>query len=158
MRRVITRSILNICFAFVSFLFITNSTAAQTEIVDTNNPEWLSYFQNDSIEIDYYYSNCNLASEGMFKEEVYLKFTNLTTQSVTISWDLVLKYGTKCFNCNLDNSEMHHSLTLNPQSSIEGSCNSVSDNALKIFSKYLDLENKLVLTEFEIKNLTTRLF
>ncbi|MES2588990.1 MAG: hypothetical protein V4622_08420 [Bacteroidota bacterium] len=128
-----------------------SQTQASSKI---KSKEWQSLFNNDLVNINYRYSECNLIQDAINKEEYYLQIQNLSNETLTLSWDLELIYGDKCFNCYGENDELKFELTLNPNESIEGSCGERNQYKLNIFSKFLDGKSQAKLSDFNIKNLT----
>lgn len=121
--------------------------------------EWTTFFENEFVRIDYKYGDCHIPEQGLHQERVYLQFTNKTSGALALSWQLQLKYGERCYNCNGINSELQFDLKLNPNETVAGGCELKADNKLIIFSKHLDFESatpplsSFLLKELEYKKL-----
>ena len=133
-------------------------TLLSTTLSASNPTDWESYFENDSIKIEFDYQNCEYI-EQFNSEFVIFKITNYTNQILTIEWEEQLWYDENCINCETDNNESRKQITIPANSTLEGRCN--ENNSLRIFSKFtLDLDkmpgvNKInALTKFELTNLT----
>lgn len=133
-------------------LLINSSSLAQDTLLHRAT-DWEPFFENASLRIDYKYANCDIDSQGIHREQVYLQFANKTDESVVINWDMELHYGDKCFNCESDNPEMKCSIDLAPNQVISGSCKEVNTPYLVLFSRHLDFESPMVLTQFKLNNL-----
>ena len=138
-----------IFIAFLS-LFSTNSMGENPE-------EWLTYFENDTVKIEFTYQNCEY-TEQFNSEFVIFKISNLTNTLLTLEWNAQLWYDGNCINCETDNYETRKQITIGATSDSEGKCN--INSSLRIFSKFTEkLEdmpgiNKInALTKFELTNL-----
>ena len=133
-------------------------TLISTTLSASNPADWETYFENDSIKIEFAYQNCEYL-EQFNSEFVIFKITNYTSQNLTIEWEEQLWYDENCMNCETNNSENRKQITILSTTSSEGKCN--INNDLRIFSKFTEkLEdmpgvNKInALSKFELKNLT----
>jgi hypothetical protein len=132
-------------------------TLLSTTLSASNPADWETYFENDSIKIEFAYQNCEYI-EQFNSEFVIFKTTNYTNQILTIEWEEQLWYDENCVNCETNNPENRRQITILASSSSEGECN--INNNLRIFSKFTEkLEympgiNKInALTKFELTNL-----
>jgi len=130
---------------------ISNSLSA------SNPADWETYFENDSIKIEFVYQNCEYI-EQFNSEYVIFKITNYTNNNLTIKWQDQLWYDENCINCETNNSENRRQILILAATSSEGKCN--INNDLRIFSKFTsrieDMPgiNKInALTKFELTNL-----
>jgi len=128
-----------------------------TTLSASNPTEWETYFENDSVKIEFTYQNCEY-TEQFNSEFVIFKISNYTNQNLSIEWEDQLWYDENCINCETDNNESHKQVTIPATISSVGKCN--INNDLRIFSKFtLDLDempgvNKInALTKFELTNL-----
>lgn len=137
-------------------LFFMNSLFSQVEVNTSNGTDWKIYYKDSTVQIEYRFDNCNLKYDGINKDEAYLKIQNLKNEKVEISWELVLNYGNKCYNCNRENDELKFNTVLLPNQILEGKCEETNPFQLKIFSKFLNGESETKLKKFEIKYLTTK--
>ncbi len=139
----------------ITLVFIT---LISTTLSASNPADWETYFENDSIKIEFAYQNCEYI-EHFNSEFVIFKTTNYTNQTLTIDWEEQLWYDENCMNCETINSENRKQITILATTSSEGKCN--INNDLRIFSKFTEKRedmpgvNKInALTKFELKNLT----
>ena len=124
--------------------------------VDRNsqNPiDWITYCDNEEMVIDYKFVQCD-PSIGYDNESILLKFKNKTTQTIQISWNKNLYYDGVCKTCDYPD-EYYYEIQLQPFEEVEGNCSISSNNRLKIFSKFVDLNytKGLKLTAFELVKL-----
>ena len=132
-------------------------TLVSTTLSASNPADWDTYFENNSIKIEFAYQNCEYI-EQFNSEYVIFKITNYTNKNLTIKWEYQLWYDENCVNCETNNPENRRQITILASSSSEGECN--INNNLRIFSKFTEkLEympgiNKInALTKFELTNL-----
>ena len=132
-------------------------TLISTTLSASNPADWETYFENDSIKVEFAYQNCEY-TEQFNSEFLIFKTSNFTNQILTIEWEEQLWYDENCINCETDNNENRKQITLLPNLTLEGKCN--ENNSLRIFSKFtLDLDkmpgvDKInALTKFELTNL-----
>ena len=132
-------------------------TLLSTTLSASNPTDWETYFENDSIKIEFAYQNCEYI-EQFNSEYVIFKITNYTNKNLTIQWENQLWYDENCVNCETNNPENRRQITILASSSSEGQCN--INNNLRIFSKftskleYMPGINKInALTKFELTNL-----
>ena len=136
----------------LAFITLISSTLSAS-----NPADWDTYFENNSIKIEFAYQNCEYI-EQFNSEYVIFKITNYTNKNLTIQWEDQLWYDENCINCETNNAENRKQITILASSSSEGKCN--INNNLRIFSKFTSkLEdmpgvNKInALTKFELTNL-----
>ena len=141
-------------FYLTTLAFIT---LISTTLSASNPADWETYFENDSIKIEFTYQNCEYI-EQFNSEYVIFRITNHTNNNLTIQWEGQLWYDENCINCETNNTENRRQITVLASSSSEGKCN--INNDLRIFSKFTSkLEdmpgiNKInALTKFELTNL-----
>lgn len=146
---------------FVGFLFTSNaqeeSTLQVTNTVDTkvNHPSnWQTYFSNSDLKIEYKFVDCDPAM-GYDKEVVMLKFTNLSSDELNISWNLESHMNGNCTMCNYPD-EYFNTLSLSPNEIIEGSCDIYSEMKFRLFSKFIDANHSSgpQMTAFKLNNLS----
>lgn len=123
-------------------VFCFSSAQAQTE--------WTSYYKDKLVNIDYRHADCNRPEDGMYKEEIFLRFTNLTTQTVTVTYQRALAYNDN--ELTVPAAENTFSLTLAPGETLEGKCGQ-KDKRFFIFVKMLDNTSKSILTDFKLLNI-----
>jgi hypothetical protein len=139
----------------VFMLTITQKTIAQQElpskIFKTSN--WTAYIEQDGIQLFYKFEECNIPSEGFYREMVLLKLVNKNQEPKQVSWDIVLWYKDNCVNCDLSNIEQNRSITIAANSEMEATCALEEGQTLKMFSKFLNYKfDDWELTHFELRN------
>lgn len=112
-----------------------------------NSQNWEVINETSDYKIEKKTVECNDDYNGIYKEFVFLKFSNLTQDQLTINYRLELYYDDVCRSCN-NSAENNSVLVLEPSSSVEGSCDS-RDRRVKIFSKFLNY-SKAELTDFNV--------
>jgi len=139
-------------------IFIAIISLMSIPLSATNPADWETYFENDTVKIEYTYQNCEYL-EQFNSEFVILRITNNTTQDITIEWQEQLWLDDNCINCELYNPEFRKEIKISANHTTSGDCK-ISNN-LRIFSKFTEkLEdmpgvNRIVaLSKFELKNLT----
>ena len=128
-----------------------------TTLSASNPTEWETYFENDSVKIEFTYKNCEY-TEQFNSEFVIFKISNLTHTPFTIEWNQQLWYNDICSNCEQESTEFRTNQIIKPQEILQGNCGPY--NQLRIFVKFTEeLENmpgvnKInALTKFELTNL-----
>ncbi len=130
-------------FSLFLLSFFTTGAFAQSD-------DWQVLTQKDGVEIKYKYSDCDL-ERGFDQEWVLLQFNNTTATKKTLIWDLELYFNNDCKTCGSD--EYHLVQELKPNESMEGICSVNTNTNLRIFSKFLNRENRTELTDFKLANL-----
>ena len=127
----------------VFFLLVPNNSVAQNTIITpsidiqkTDNSEWLPYFENNGLKIEFKYSECD-PKIGFDNQSILLKFTNSSEYKAGISWQMHKYYDGVCNSCNYP-EEYLYEIVLDSNSSLEGDCSIESIYQLKIFSKFID--------------------
>ncbi len=114
----------------------------------TKSKDWTLHKESGGIQIFYKYTDCNIPSEGFYREMVLLKFVNTTQTPLKIKWQREAWYNGKCSSCGLD--EYKFELELPAGETIAGECDIRTPSKLKIFSKFLDLKSNTSLDKFNI--------
>ncbi|OPZ98962.1 MAG: hypothetical protein BWY70_01100 [Bacteroidetes bacterium ADurb.Bin408] len=127
------------------FLFITFPLLISAQ---TKSKDWTLHKETGGIQIFYKYSDCNIPSEGYYREMVLLKFVNTTQTPLKIKWQREAWYNGKCSSCDLD--EYKFELELPAGETVTGECDIRTPSKLKIFSKFLDLKSNTSLDKFNI--------
>jgi hypothetical protein len=135
-------------FIALSFLFICAFSFGQK---NADSKEWTLLQTVDGVKVEFRKGDCNIPSLASYTEQVYIRFTNTSDKLVTVVWTNDMTYGNRCYNCDGNNEEMNQSLKLSPNSSVEGKCEDDNDLRLRIFSKFLNMENPEPLNDFHIK-------
>jgi len=141
-------------FCFV-ILFATTSFTFDNQDLDPLHPEnWTSLISNDLVDINYRYEICDLPSEGMRNEYLYIQVINRVNEEVVVEWDSEYWYNGNCIGCDSEGSEHHQRLVLLPNETIEGSCANFRNQSLVILSKMLHIDSNTELTDFNINSLS----
>ena len=135
----------------LAFLFVFGFSFGQN-----SDKDWTKLQTKDGVTISYKKGECNLPADGSYTEEVYLKFTNTSDQLIYVDWAYDVTYGDRCYNCDGSNEEMKTRLKIAPNTSLQGECGDKNDLRLRIFSKFLDMDNPEPMKNFHIKNVEVR--
>jgi hypothetical protein len=118
---------------------------------------WTLLMEKSGIQVFYKYADCNDLKNGIFQEMVYLKIVNTTNLNVVLDWDLKTWINNECSNCTNNSKEHHFSIKVNAGDFKSGSCETRSEfRELAIFSRFLNMENKYLLTKFSLENFTVK--
>lgn len=137
---------------------MSHMTLAQNEpkksTIDFSATDWTSLIVQNKLLVDYKTIECN-PGIGYKKENVFLRFTNTSSETIKITWHALLDYSGVCKTCDYP-EEYSYELILKPNEVLEGDCSVNYDNRVVIFSKYLDerYTGKSQLTDFELGSLT----
>ena len=137
----------------LAFLFVFGFSFWQKA---SNDTDWTTLKTVNGVTISYKKGDCNLPAEGSYTEEVYLKFTNTTNELVFVDWSYDVIYGDRCYNCDGNVAEMSTTFKIEANSSRQGECGDKNDLRLRIFSKFLDMENPEPMKAFNVKNVVVR--
>ena len=147
--------LLPLVILFSSFLTCAQQTfQSDVVICDTisqSNPTvWTSCFENNSIRLEYMFTDCDPAA-GFDFEGVLIKVTNLTTVKLDVSWHKLLYYAGTCRTCDFP-EEYRFEFCIGPDESIEGDCSAQSGYNFKLFSKFIDQQYSKgdKLTQFQL--------
>ncbi len=129
-------------------LFIFSHSMAQQA-----TEEWTLHKEVSGIQVYAQTVDCIIESEGFYQEHVLLRFVNTTPMPQRISWQLEAWYSGPgyegdCVTC--DNDEYRFSLYLDAGETVTGSCDLHSPPNLKIFSKFLNYDTEVGLTDYNI--------
>jgi len=138
-------------------VFMSNFSMGNQTVKDSDQQKlkrvWTLYMEKDGIQVYSMYEDCNDKVNGIHQENVVLKFVNTTGKNLSVDWDLILWYSDKSINNDNSDKEYHFSIHLNAGETKAGSCkNRNKSKEMVIFSKFLNMENKSVLNEFELRN------
>jgi hypothetical protein len=122
--------------------------------IDLTSKDWVTLSTFSNLTIEFKSSDCN-PGIGYQKQNILLRFTNTSTETIKISWHALLEYSGVCKTCDYP-EEYSYELILKPTEVLEGDCSLNYDNRVVIFSKYLDerYTGKSQLTDFELGSLT----
>lgn len=112
---------------------------------------WKTYYKTKEVEIQYCEVDCHDDTNGVHQRKILLKITNRQNKKVEVYYTKELTFSNK----NVERPDVREfSVTLEPNATIEGSCNS-RDNRLFIFSKQLNFSST-ELKKFELKNISVK--
>ena len=127
---------------------------ASSNLSASNTNSWKTYFENDSVKIEFKYQNCEYI-EQFNSEFVILKITNYTNKDLNIEWISQLWYDKNCVNCETKNDENRKEIIISANTNSEGKCN--INNNLRLFSKFTEKIEDMpgvkkinILTNFEL--------
>lgn len=143
-------------FAFSSLLSISSALSAQNSsdvnYSDIEN-EWKLYQEKNGVQVYYKKAERNDEANGIFKEVILLKLVNTTNTKFEIQWKAENWYDGKCWNCDKDTKEQISSLVLDAGESQEGIAERDTEYPqLRIFSRFLNYDDKPELTKFRFVN------
>jgi len=152
----------NYLLSFVMLAFMTNISIGNQSVNNTEQQkvknEWKLLIEKNGVQVYYIYEDCHDIINGIHQENAVLKFVNTSDKNLTMDWDLKKWYNGSCANCDKNDAEHHFSIQLNGGETIKGSCETRNTKReLVIFSKFLNMENKSVLTKFELQNIVVKL-
>ena len=117
------------------------------------NEDWKVYFSNEQVEVSFKRVDCVRPDNGTDIQYIYLRFTNKTNHSLSLNYSKKLWYNNKCYNCSGENPEYSYQLQLEPGEIRQADCSGKKDKSLYIFAKMNNVENKSVLSRFEIADI-----
>lgn len=119
---------------------------------NTDVSSWTTYVETADFKIEYIKVDCD-PNSGMDFQGVLLRFTNLTSNQLDLSWHLDLDYDGTCRTCGFN--EYDRTLTLAPNQIKEGDCNVKTNRTLDLFVKFTDAAHSkgAELTSFTLNNL-----
>ena len=123
---------------------------------NTKNYEWKLYTEVAGIEIFYKYAECHNTEEGIHQELVLLRFINTGPHRMYLTWHAQVYYDS--YNITENSKENKFMLSIDGGEVIEGNCELNCPKGLKIFSKFLNYDDKPELIKFELKNIQVNPF
>ncbi len=133
------------------------SLSAQIKIEPSQ--DWHLTYENEQIQLLAQYEDCEIPQEGYYQQYILLKFINKSDEAIKVSWFNDTYYpNTGCSNCDHERSDRMRTITLAAKSSQEGVCGLGPNVGLKVFTKFLRMENRrvleqLIITDLKISNL-----
>lgn len=113
--------------------------------------DWTTFYSNSIVSIEYRYDDCHRPEDGIHKQNIHLKFTNLSNKSVTVGYQKSTSYNN--IPAAKPGAENTFTISLKPREVLEGNCG-LKDKRLYIFVKMLDGTSQSVLTAFDLVNIT----
>jgi len=127
-----------------------------SSILFSQSDDWTLYKQVDDLEIYYQNIKC-YPTQGFDAEKIIIKIRNTSENTQSISWKQELWYNEKCHNCDSNAEEFFHTISIKPNSEIQGDCDYINHRYLTLFVKFIDKDyksdNVQVLTKFDLVNL-----
>ena len=145
---------------FILYLLSLSYSSLAINYLDRDiDSDWVNYFSNDSVEINYKYIECKY---GNAFDQEYVVFQMINKLDVNISVIFIEKlwYDDVCINCEHYKEEHRKTIILNAKEEKTGGC--LENSGLKIFSRFTNkIEdmpiigvNKISsLTKFELENI-----
>ncbi len=134
----------------LKLLFTVLIGALLTSFHSLAQTNWKNYYDDQIATIEYRYFDCHRPEVGIHTQDIYLRFTNHTQATITISYHKQIAYNNK--PANAPSAENTFVVTLKPGEVLEGSCG-LKDKRLYIFVKMLDGTSQSVLTAFDLVNI-----
>lgn len=130
------------------FIFITSFLLFSISFIKA---QWVEYFQNESIKIEYLKQECSDLKNGTSNIYVFLKISNKTSETIDVYYNIFCIYqnGNKTYKTKGDN--VKHTLRLPKGQSIEGNCDAKQKN-LKVYAGSMKRKGS-TLKEFEVTNI-----
>jgi hypothetical protein len=155
--------LLGICFIFSTLFGSATPITPIISIVPEGNMEiteqWQEYTTIDDVRIEFKRKLCT-PNNGRAQNLILFKYTNLSNDVKTMSWILKVWRNDFCVTCNtLANPENAHSVTLQPNQTIEADGSSAYDTDIYIFDNYIKLVPGMQdqrLTNFELIDLNVQ--
>ncbi len=146
------------CFSFLFLLSFVISHSYSQAVQIEKSYDWTYYTEVSGVTVDYKFTECNIPSEGYFRELVLLRLTNNNDYDVIVDWDIVKWYGLQCVNCDMSNPEQHRTVEVIANSIREGTCALDEFPRMKLFSKFLNYDmSDGELTNFQLENITVKI-
>lgn len=115
-----------------------------------NNNLWEAFKAADELKIETKTSDCHL--DNAFHQQWKLfRMKNTTSRVLKVSYHLDLYYNNECSTCN--SVEYEYTFELQPHQTLGGECSLESPQGLHAFVRFLDMDNRSVLTHVEWSNL-----
>ena len=140
-------------FNLLIFIFLPFLMMAGNDGVDVNSitsQDWNLYKTQDGVQVFYKIEECHDVSNGIHKEIIDIKIVNTNSYAIRIQWKNELWYDNECWTCGNDKENFIKN-ELMANETLGSSCD--LNRELTIFSKYLNYDNKPVLTKFELSNI-----
>lgn len=103
----------------------------------------------EQVDIYMKYSDCSDPSNGFYPEQMLFKVTNKTNDRIYLYWEYETMYGDIPSTSSAD--ERLVQIQLEPNQTIEGSCNTIHEYKLGVFVRYIGQEP--VLSSLFLRNI-----
>ncbi len=121
---------------------------------ETNN-DWKIISQDENVSFSTQKINCERPQDGLFAEYVLVKLENKTNKAIIVTWYTDTYYNNYCTNCDHSLRDTKRTYTLKPKEVVVGNCAPGLNIGLKMFSKWLKMENDRILTNYEITEISS---
>jgi len=109
-------------------------------------------YSDQSISISSMRQTCVDERNGIEKEFVMLSITNSSDAELSIRAKKETWYNSSCVTCGNDAPEFYLNLTVQGNSTVEGTCDTSTDN-LRVFASMPNISNARKLNHFELKDI-----
>lgn len=134
---------------------VTISSLCTNSLFASNLTDWQTYFENDTIKIEFNYLACDFSSTAS-QEIIVLRFTNLINKTITINYNTEIWHNDKKVSNEQNLDEFRKEIKLINNQVITIDC----ENKWKeytIFSGFIHnetYEKYISLTKFELTNIS----
>jgi hypothetical protein len=132
-----------------SLLVLASLLVSSSIFSQVNSNKWQTLKTVDGVVFSEKLTDCSQPEEGYFAEYYLIKIENTSQIPLTVSFEKEVFYNAKLAS----NDGQKPIYTIAPGETVIGDCALGSDANLKIFKKWIDLENKRVLTKHSLKNI-----
>lgn len=154
----ITPSIAKSCFA-ITFIFslsllISSNLFSQntSKTVSAPKGEWKLFKEANGVQVFAQIDECHDFKNGTHYEYTLLKFVNTTNEVKRIRWSENLYYNGICSTCDGNSDKNVFELELTYNQTKQGDCGVDNNDILRIFNRFLNYNDKPVLTKYEFVN------
>lgn len=113
--------------------------------------QWTTYIENASFKIEYIKTFCDVNSGPDFNA-IQMRFTNLTSQDLTLGWHINLDYNGSCKTCASDEYERYIDLSANQI--VETTCETDEFATYRLFDSFDNKKySRAKLTAFKLNEL-----
>lgn len=138
-----------ICLFLISLNLFSQNTSKS---VSAPKPEWKLYKELNGIQVYTQTDECNDFKNGTYYEYIMLRFVNTTTDNKKIKWSENLFYNGKCTNCDGNSDKPFFEFELEANQIKQGDCGADVNDMFRIFNRFLNYNDKPVLTKYEFVN------
>jgi len=106
------------------------------------------------VDIFIKYCDCSDPENGFYPEKILFKVTNKSDRRIYLYWNYSVLYGDTPTNASKDENLVQ--ITLEPNQSLEGTCDNMPQTKLGVFVRYIGQEpvlSSLILKDINIFNL-----
>ena len=140
---------------FFTLVFWVSIISCYSQETVKYSSDWNPVFENQHVKIFSKYFKCEIPQEGLYAEYIILKAENKTDQRIQLSWYNDTYFENGCTNCDHSKRDTKRSIILLPKEIKEGDCMPGLNTGLKIFSKWLKMENRILLNKLSLTEINT---